>query len=39
VLDLLFNAVGAVSVAIWGTDYFDGLSRLLANRVSWTGSE
>ncbi|GAA0680548.1 hypothetical protein ACFQDG_03655 [Natronoarchaeum mannanilyticum] len=32
-LDLLFNAVGATIVALWGTGYFDGLSGLLARRV------
>lgn len=32
-LDLLFNAVGATIVALWGTGYFDGLSRLLAGRA------
>jgi len=32
-LDLLFNAVGATIVALWGTGYFDGLSQLLARRV------
>jgi len=34
-LDLLFNASGATIVAIWGTGYFDGLSRLLARRIDW----
>jgi len=39
VLDLLFNAVGATIVALWGTGYFDGLSRLLARRVDRAESE
>jgi len=38
-LDLLFNAVGATIVALWGTGYFDGLSRLLARRVDWAENE
>jgi len=38
-LDLLFNAVGATIVALWGTGYFDGLSRLLARRVDRTEGE
>lgn len=39
VMDLLFNAVGAAIVALWGTGYFDGLSRLLARQVNWGESE
>ncbi|MFC7214505.1 hypothetical protein ACFQO4_10495 [Saliphagus sp. GCM10025334] len=31
-LDLLFNAVGAVLVGLWGTGYFDGLARVFTNR-------
>jgi len=38
-LDLLFNLVGATIVALWGTGYFDGLSRLLARRVDWAEGE
>ena len=39
VLDLLFNAVGAILVAIWGTGYFEEVSRLLAERAGWTDGE
>lgn len=31
VLDLLFNTIGALVVALWGTSYFDTLSRTLAS--------
>lgn len=33
VLDLLFNTLGAVVVAVWGTSYFDGLRRVLVRRL------
>jgi uncharacterized membrane protein YjdF len=29
VLDLQFDVVGAVVIALWGTSYFDGLRKLL----------
>jgi len=32
-LDLLFNAVGAVIVGIWGTGYFDGVAGILTRRI------
>jgi len=32
VLDLLFNTVGAVIVALWGTSYFTGLRRMVTQR-------
>lgn len=32
VLDLLFNSVGALVVALWGMTYFDGLRRLAVLR-------
>lgn len=31
--DLLFNAVGAVLVGLWGTGYFDGIARVISTRV------
>lgn len=34
VLDLLFNTLGALLVALWGTRYFDGLRRLLVRRIA-----
>jgi len=34
-LDLLFNAVGGVLVALWGTGYFDGVAALLGWQVDW----
>jgi hypothetical protein len=34
VLDLLFNAVAALLVALWGTTYFDGLRRLARRRAA-----
>jgi hypothetical protein len=33
VTDFLFNAVGAVAVALWGTSHFDGLVGLLRGRL------
>jgi hypothetical protein len=33
VLDLLFDAVGGVLVAIWGTRYFEGLRRRVSRHV------
>ncbi|MFC6809867.1 hypothetical protein ACFQGT_00765 [Natrialbaceae archaeon GCM10025810] len=32
-LDLLFNAVGAVLVALWGTGYFDGVASVIRGRL------
>lgn len=32
VLDLLFNSLGGVVVALWGTSYFDGLRRAVVGR-------
>jgi uncharacterized membrane protein YjdF len=34
VLDLLFNAVAALLVALWGTTYFEGLRRLARRRAA-----
>lgn len=33
VLDLGFNTLGALAVALWGTRYFDGLRQLLVRRL------
>jgi len=33
VSDLLFNTVGALLVAVWGTGYFDGLARFFRRRL------
>lgn len=33
VLDLVFDAAGAVLVAVWGTDFFRGLAHSLVGRV------
>ncbi|ELZ13370.1 hypothetical protein C477_22980 [Haloterrigena salina JCM 13891] len=35
--DLLFNAVGAVLVALWGTGYFDGVARIFTDGMDSTG--
>jgi len=37
VLDLTFNAVGAVAVGLWGTGYFDGVAAVLSRRVGVLG--
>ncbi|WP_121821128.1 hypothetical protein [Halostella salina] len=34
VLDLTFNAVGAVAVGLWGTGYFDGIAAVLSRGVA-----
>ena len=34
VLDLVFNSLGAVAVALWGTGYFDGLATVLSRGVA-----
>jgi hypothetical protein len=39
VTDFVFNAVGAVAVALWGTSHFDGLVRFLRGRLSRHESE
>lgn len=36
VFDLLYNAVGALLVATWGTGYFDGVAGLVGRRVDGT---
>ncbi|QFU84313.1 hypothetical protein [Natronorubrum aibiense] len=36
VFDLLYNAVGALLVALWGTGYFDGVAGLVSRRFSRT---
>jgi len=33
VFNLLYNTFGALLVALWGTGYFDGVSRLVSRRV------
>lgn len=33
VLDLVFDAVGALVVGVWGTSYFDGVANALARRL------
>ena len=39
VTDLIFNAVGAVIVAVWGTGYVTGLVRFIKERIQPSGSE
>ncbi|NHN46061.1 hypothetical protein G9464_00420 [Halostella sp. JP-L12] len=34
VLDLVFNGLGAVAVALWGTGYFDGVATVLSRGVA-----
>lgn len=34
VTDMIFNAVGAAIVAVWGTGYVDGLTRFFGRRMS-----
>ncbi|WP_265112132.1 hypothetical protein [Halosolutus halophilus] len=36
VFDLLYNTVGALLVALWGTGYFDGVARLVSRRYGRT---
>ncbi|WP_276254200.1 hypothetical protein [Halomontanus rarus] len=36
VFDLLYNAVGALLVAVWGTGYFDGVAGLVGRRFGRT---
>lgn len=36
-LDLLFNAFGAVLVALWGTGYFDGIARVFTRQLGGAG--
>lgn len=38
VTDLVFNAVGAVIVAVWGTGYVDGLVSFIRDRLRSTGT-
>jgi hypothetical protein len=33
VMDQVFNAAGAVVVALWGTEYFTGVRRVIADRL------
>lgn len=37
VFDLLYNGVGTLLVALWGTDYFDSAADLVSQRVGRPG--
>jgi hypothetical protein len=39
VTDLVFNTVGAVVVALWGTQHFGGLARFLSARFGRDGRD